>query len=870
MAEETTIDQSSQASADLPATSDSDTQQSEELDPRVLASAPINVEVAEVTTTFDTWDLAPELLRSLGDMGYERPMPVQQEVFQALRAGKDLMVQSKTGSGKTAAFGIPIAQRLADGTKGVQSLILAPTRELAMQVAKEIEKITEHMDVTVVPVYGGAPINPQIQQLKDGVQIVAGTPGRVLDHIRRRTLDTSGIRMLVLDECDEMLSMGFQEEIENIISTLPAKEDRQTLLFSATIPKEIERIGRRHMRDPEMVSLSSDSVGADLIDHYYYVVSGMARTRDLLKVMKSERPESALIFCNTREETSTVARYLVRHGYDAEHLSSDLSQADRERVMGRMKAKNLSFLVATDIAARGIDISALSHVINYTFPGSPEVYVHRSGRTGRAGKQGTALSLVGPREIGAFYYLKLIYKIIPTERDIPTAEEMASIEEVEQYHNVIERVQGVPKSEYLSLAKRLWQSNDGERVVGMLLQELITNKTVAAPAQKAAAVEQKVAVAASEPEAAPDPNRKRRRRNRGTEDAPETATAEVTAATAAPATAPAAAPAAAPSATPEGSAEELSSDEQPKRKRRRRRGAKESQEEGAQVEAAAPAASVEAAAPAASAEAATPAASAAAATPEASAKAEPKESSKPSQEGLKVKNESDPDTVDAEPESLKAESEVSEEKPQRKRRRRGAKAESEDEGTSESSSDTKPQATKTSATDSAKAKAKKRRAPKSNNAPGAHGEFWEAWAESKDSDTTPPADGETDEDTGEEPTVEAKADESEAPKKKRRSRRRRGKRDEERDEEEENDSEESPDSVRVFVNVGRREDADVEEIRAFLVEALGETEEELGKITLRNTHCYVRVPEAIVDTFIEACTGLVFHDREMVVERAKR
>jgi ATP-dependent RNA helicase DeaD len=723
-----------------------------------------------------------------------------------------------------------------------------------MQVAKEIGKITAQMDVTVVPVYGGAPINPQIKQLEDGAQIVAGTPGRVLDHIRRKTLDTSGISMLVLDECDEMLSMGFQEEIENIINTLPAKDIRQTLLFSATIPKEIERIGRRHMREPEMVSLSSDSVGADLIDHYYYVVSGMARTRDLLKLMKSERPESALIFCNTREETSTVARYLVRHGYDAEHLSSDLSQSDRERVMARMKAKNLNFLVATDIAARGIDISQLSHVINYTFPGSPEVYVHRSGRTGRAGAKGTALSLVGPREIGAFYYLKLIYKIIPTERDLPTAEEMATIEEGEQYQNIVKQVEGTPKSEFVGLAKRLWQSNEGERVVALLLQEFVTKK----PAERAkASVAESAAPAAksAEPQESTEPargeDRKRRRRRRGNseeETSSESRTSSPMSAESVPEAAAAPAIEVAPEAPLPQSAietpaieDELSAEpEAPKRPKRKRRRRSASSEETAAEESVTVESDAE----------------------ETVLEASPDADSEDATEATASAEEKDPDTAEAVHEALKADDDTAA-KPARKRRRRGAKTEEKVEASAAEEAPATEKAEAKSEPVKAKANSRKRRDPKPSADPGAHGEFWEAWAETKDSDDDSAADPK-------EASVEAEAtEEKAAPEKKRRSRkRRRGK--EAEVEEEDGDAEDQSDSVRLFVNVGRREDADADEIRAFLVEALGDDGDQLGKITLRNTHCYIRVPEAIVDGLIEACTGLVFHEREMVVERAKR
>ncbi|MCG8423861.1 MAG: DEAD/DEAH box helicase, partial [Proteobacteria bacterium] len=424
--------------------------------------------------TFADLELQPEILQALEDMGYHHPMPVQIAVFDPMSTNRDIMVQSKTGTGKTAAFGIPIAQSIDRDNRGARVLALAPTRELALQVSRELAQITVHKGLSVVALYGGAPMKPQIETLASGAQIVVGTPGRVLDHLRRRTLDPKNIHTLVLDECDEMLSMGFQEEIENIISHLPAKEARQTVLFSATIPDEIQRIARRHMNEPVEISLSTDSVGVNEIDHYYYVVSGMARKRDLLKILKAERPESAIIFCNTRDETSTVARFLRDQGYNAEAISSDLNQRERERVMKRTREGKLPFLVATDVAARGIDISDLSHVINYTFPESPEVYVHRTGRTGRAGKSGVAISLVGPRELSSFYYLKLIYKIRPQERDLPTTEEMTALLEGERYRDVLEQVNEEPDEEYLTLARRVWQSNQGERIVAFLLQHLLT------------------------------------------------------------------------------------------------------------------------------------------------------------------------------------------------------------------------------------------------------------------------------------------------------------------------------------------------------------------------------------------------------------
>jgi ATP-dependent RNA helicase DeaD len=367
--------------------------------------------------SFDDLGLHPDVRLALDEMGYFAPTAVQTAVYKPVSEGKDLLVQSRTGTGKTTAFGLPTISKIIPTHRAPQALILAPTRELALQVSRELTNLSKHRGIIVEPIYGGAPIGKQITALRNGVHIVVGTPGRVLDHIGRRTLDCSTVQTFILDECDEMLSMGFLEDIERVVSYLPDK--KQTLLFSATMPDEVTRYARRHMRAPEQISLSRDGVSVNEIHHAYYIVSGIARSRDLLKILFAENPESAIIFCNTRDETTMVARFLQKQGLDAEPLSSDLSQSDRERVMGRMKAHSLRLLCATDVAARGIDISNLSHVINYSVPESPEIYVHRTGRTGRAGKTGTALSLVGPRELGNFRYVRLQFGIKPEERLLP-------------------------------------------------------------------------------------------------------------------------------------------------------------------------------------------------------------------------------------------------------------------------------------------------------------------------------------------------------------------------------------------------------------------------------------------------------------------
>jgi ATP-dependent RNA helicase DeaD len=426
--------------------------------------------------SFAAMGLLPEVMQAVTEMGFLDPMPVQRVVYGRMIAGRDVIVQSRTGSGKTAAFGLPLAQGLIDPAKKVvQALALAPTRELAIQVSKECERIGQYRGLSVVPIYGGAPMGKQLEQLRQGVHMVAGTPGRVLDHLRRGTLQLEGLKVLILDEADEMLSMGFLEDITEIIRRCP--KERQTVLFSATVPEDVERIGSRYMREPEKVALSTtaDGIGAREITHCYYMVGGMARTKDLMRVLEVERPESAIIFCNTREETNYVAEFLKKHGQDAEAISSDLSQTDRERVMARTKAKNLKYLVATDIAARGIDISDLSHVINFTFPESAEVYVHRTGRTGRAGKSGTAVSLISPRELGNFYMLKLTYKIKPEERTLPSDDQWQSVQEGARVDELKAAIgeRNVP-AEWLKIARRLWATSDGEKLVAALIQDRLS------------------------------------------------------------------------------------------------------------------------------------------------------------------------------------------------------------------------------------------------------------------------------------------------------------------------------------------------------------------------------------------------------------
>ena len=437
-----------------------------------MMSTEISTDTTRATTpdaepTIDALALSDDVRRAVSDMGYVHPTPVQLATYEPITQGKDLIVQSRTGTGKTAAFGIPLVDRLVRADGGQQALILAPTRELALQSSRELGRIGKYKGIHTAAVYGGAPMERQVRELREGAQIVSGTPGRVLDHLRRGTLRADAIRILVLDEADEMLSMGFAKELNAILEELP--KPRQTLLFSATVESEIQRMAQRHMTTPEFVGLSSDQVGAKGIDHFVYLVGGTARTRDLVRILEVEDPENAMIFCNMKVETERVAAALQQAGYDADWLNGDLPQGEREKVMGRMRGGELRFLVVTDVAARGIDISHVTHVINYTFPEAVEQYIHRTGRTGRAGRTGTAISLVSPQELGSLYYLRLQYKIFPIERSLPTSSEERTRMEADRL-TMLEEAFGKTESDIdRAVARRLLTHPEAERLVGGLL-----------------------------------------------------------------------------------------------------------------------------------------------------------------------------------------------------------------------------------------------------------------------------------------------------------------------------------------------------------------------------------------------------------------
>ncbi|HPH97520.1 MAG TPA: DEAD/DEAH box helicase [Anaerolineaceae bacterium] len=380
-----------------------------------------------MTTEFALLNLHPQLVQAVNDRGYEAPMPIQSAVIPLMLAGHDVIGQAQTGTGKTAAFALPILNNLEPNQPHVQALVLTPTRELALQVAEAMISYGTLSKARVLAVYGGQAYGPQIYQLRQGVDVVVGTPGRLMDLIHRGVLNLSAVRTVVLDEADEMLSMGFVEDIELILAETPA--ERQTALFSATMPAEIRALANTYMKDPCTIAIKAEQVTVDTIEQRAYWVRRDDKIAALTRLFETEEITSALIFARTRIGTSELATALAARNFPAEVLNGDLSQDAREHTLNRFRQGKTTVLVATDVAARGLDIEGISHVFNFDLPEDAEVYVHRIGRTGRAGRSGVAISLVAPsekhrlRQIEALLYRKLTFATLPTEAEIMQARE---------------------------------------------------------------------------------------------------------------------------------------------------------------------------------------------------------------------------------------------------------------------------------------------------------------------------------------------------------------------------------------------------------------------------------------------------------------
>ena len=358
--------------------------------------------------SFKDLPLTGEILRSIEELGFESLFPIQAQAIMPLLEGKDVIGQAQTGTGKTAAFGIPMVQRLNREIRGVQGLILVPTRELAVQVAEQMALFAKYARVKVLAVYGGESINKQIHCLSNGVQIVVGTPGRLIDLMERRVLNLGSVKMVVLDEADRMLDMGFIEDIEFILSKTPY--DRQTSLFSATIDQGVMKVCNKYMKNPQKILVSKDEIALTQMKQFYTIVNQAGKFDALCDIIRKERVDKAIVFCRTRRETSRLSDQLYRKGFRAQALHAGYTQAQRDRAINDFRSDRLSLLIATDVAARGLDIEGITHIINYDVPMDAPIYFHRIGRTARKGEEGTAITLVSYGEMSDFNNIKALTK----------------------------------------------------------------------------------------------------------------------------------------------------------------------------------------------------------------------------------------------------------------------------------------------------------------------------------------------------------------------------------------------------------------------------------------------------------------------------
>ena len=402
------------------------------------------------TTKFDVLDLNPSILRAVEEIGFEEMSPIQAKAIPVLLTGKDVIGQAQTGTGKTAAFGIPLLQRINPKERHLQAIVLCPTRELAIQVAEEIRKLANFMHgIKILPVYGGQEIAKQIRSLKSGVQIIIGTPGRVMDHMRRKTVKFDTVNTIILDEADEMLNMGFREDIETILSQTP--EERQTVLFSATMPGPILEIARTYQKHAETIRVVKKELTVPKIEQYYYEVTQRNKEDVLSRLLDMYNPKLSLVFCNTKKQVDELTSALQGRGYFAEGLHGDLKQQQRDRVMHSFRNGKTEILVATDVAARGIDVDDVEAVFNYDVPQDDEYYVHRIGRTGRAGREGRAFTLVVGREL---YKLKDIMRYCNTKikaQPIPSLNDVTAVKADKILDKIVDIIQNEDLAKYIDM-----------------------------------------------------------------------------------------------------------------------------------------------------------------------------------------------------------------------------------------------------------------------------------------------------------------------------------------------------------------------------------------------------------------------------------
>ncbi|MFH1999054.1 MAG: DEAD/DEAH box helicase [Planctomycetota bacterium] len=441
-------------------------------DDAVEPTPPGQEQAAEEAPSFSFDDLPPSLRETVKRLGWTVPLPVQAKSIPLLLQRKDVVVQSRTGSGKTGAFLLPMCHRIEMDRETVQGLVLVPTRELAEQVYTVLKDLTEGTGIRSVAVYGGVGYKNQLDAFKDKVHIIVATPGRIIDHLTSNRVSLGKLRFLVFDEADEMLSMGFYKSIIKILSFLPDK--RQTALFSATIPPGVATLATRFTRDPVHLSLSGDLIHVEEVDHVYYVVDAMYKDRALLKIIEMTNPTEALIFCNTKREVEYLGVFMQNFGYDSDFLSGDLSQKEREKVLRRLRKGQLRFCVATDVMARGIDISELGTVVLYSLPQAHDHYIHRAGRTGRAGSGGVAISLVTPLEEcelerrARHFNLNLVKKDLPTDEEVEKRVTERLTVMLEEKYRSISNLEKERLARFLPLAGMLAENGESLEVVAML------------------------------------------------------------------------------------------------------------------------------------------------------------------------------------------------------------------------------------------------------------------------------------------------------------------------------------------------------------------------------------------------------------------
>ncbi|MDD2556264.1 MAG: DEAD/DEAH box helicase [Syntrophaceticus sp.] len=420
--------------------------------------------------TFQELGLSSRVLQAVNEMGFEETTPIQGQAIPVALEGKDLIGQAQTGTGKTAAFGIPMVERFEVDQEQIQGLVVTPTRELAIQVAEELYKIGQFKGIRALPIYGGQNIDRQIKALKKRPHIIVGTPGRLLDHIRRRTIRLQHIEVVVLDEADEMLNMGFIEDIEKILQETPT--ERQTLLFSATMPKSLQKVTQRFMKEPEIIGVKSKELTVPSTEQCYMEVSDNKKFDVLCRSLDIQSPELAIVFVRTKRRVDEIAEALKKRGYSAERIHGDLTQATRDYVMRHFREGTIDTLVATDVAARGLDISGVTHVYNFDIPQDPESYVHRIGRTGRIGHSGQAITFVTSRELHLLRVIESLIRMKIPRRAVPTSADAIA----GQQHLIMEKLVQVAKSaeteKYRGFAEEMLEENDSVTLLSAALKML--------------------------------------------------------------------------------------------------------------------------------------------------------------------------------------------------------------------------------------------------------------------------------------------------------------------------------------------------------------------------------------------------------------